>query len=74
MASSWHRKKEKQRLEDEARAEAAIPEYSALVKDQVSAAAMGEGEQELFERKLTKEEKKALAKKKVSSTSVFDFK
>lgn len=64
MASSWHKKKEKQRLEAEARAEAAIPVYSDLVKDQASAAAMGEGEDELFERKLTKEEKKALAKKK----------
>jgi len=62
MSSSWHEKKEKLRLEEEARAEAAIPEYSDLVKDQTTAAAMGEGEEELFERKMTKEEKKAAAK------------
>ena len=63
MSSSWHQKKEKLRKEQEARDEAAIPDES-FVKDQTSAAAMGGGDAEIFEKKLSKEEKKALAKAK----------
>jgi len=62
MSSKWHQKKEKKRLEQLAREEAAIPEYSFIVKDQTSAAAMGEGDDQLFEKKISKEEKKTLAK------------
>jgi len=64
MSSSWHIKKEKQRLEAEMRAEESIPEYSSLVLDQARGSAMGGGEDELFEKKLTKEERKAAAKAK----------
>eukprot|EP00559_Dactyliosolen_fragilissimus_P009132 CAMPEP_0184871868 /NCGR_PEP_ID=MMETSP0580-20130426/40966_1 /TAXON_ID=1118495 /ORGANISM="Dactyliosolen fragilissimus" /LENGTH=787 /DNA_ID=CAMNT_0027374587 /DNA_START=165 /DNA_END=2528 /DNA_ORIENTATION=+ len=41
-----------------------MPEFSSLVKDQTSAAAMGEGDDQLFNKKLSKEEKKAMAKAK----------
>ena len=64
MSSKWHQNQEKKRLEQLAREEAAIPEFSSLVKDQASSAAMGGGDDELFEKKLSKEEKKALAKAK----------
>lgn len=61
MSSKWHQKKDKIRLEQEAREEAARPDET-IVKDQVGDAAMGKGEDELFEKKMTKEEKKAAAK------------
>jgi len=61
MSSKWHQKKEKKRLEQLAREEAAIPEYSFIVKDQTSAAAMGEGDDQLFEKKISKEEKKNIS-------------
>ena len=61
MSSRWHQKKEKERLEQVAREEAAIPDEQ-FVKDQASSAAMGGGDDELFEKKLSKEEKKARAK------------
>lgn len=63
MSSKWHQKQEKKRIEAFERELAAIPDET-VVKDQTSAAAMGDGEQELFEKKLSKEEKKALAKAK----------
>lgn len=62
MSSSWHRKKEKLRLEAQARAERDRVDEDDLVKDQTRDAAMGGGDDELYERKLTKEEKKAAAK------------
>lgn len=64
MSSKWHQKKAKQA---EFAFEKALQtkkdeeiDVSALVKD----AAMGGGDDELFEKKLSKEEKKALAKAK----------
>jgi ATP-binding cassette subfamily F protein 2 len=63
MSSKWHQKQEKKRIEAFERELAAIPDET-VVKDQTSAAAMGDGEEELFEKKLSKEEKKALAKAK----------
>ena len=67
MSSSWHQKKNKQREEQALRDEAAIRDAidfeGDLAKD-TRGAAMGEGEEELFEKKLSKEEKKALAKAK----------
>lgn len=61
MSSKWHQKKEKLRLEQLAREEAAIPDET-VIKDQTSSAAMGGGEEQIFEKKLSKEEKKARAK------------
>ena len=61
MSSKWHQKKEKLRKEQELREENARPDVT-FVKSQTADAAMGKGEDELFERKLTKEEKKAAAK------------
>eukprot|EP00551_Chaetoceros_affinis_P011593 CAMPEP_0203662450 /NCGR_PEP_ID=MMETSP0090-20130426/409_1 /ASSEMBLY_ACC=CAM_ASM_001088 /TAXON_ID=426623 /ORGANISM="Chaetoceros affinis, Strain CCMP159" /LENGTH=814 /DNA_ID=CAMNT_0050525237 /DNA_START=7 /DNA_END=2451 /DNA_ORIENTATION=+ len=67
MPSKWHEKQEKKRLEQALRDEAAVRDAidfeGNLAKD-VRGAAMGEGEEELFEKKLSKEEKKALAKAK----------
>lgn len=63
MTSRWHQKKEKLRLEQLAREEAAIPD-TTYVKDQTSDVAMGKGEDQFYEKKLSKEEKKALAKAK----------
>lgn len=67
MSSKWHEKQEKKRLEqalrDEEAARNAIDFEGNLAKD-TRGAAMGEGEEELFEKKLSKEEKKALAKAK----------
>lgn len=56
-------KKEKERREQEARDEEAIPDEE-FVKSQTSSAAMGGGDDELFDKKLSKDEKKALAKAK----------
>eukprot|EP00978_Attheya_sp_CCMP212_P004099 scaffold8879_cov44-Attheya_sp.AAC.1 len=61
MSSAWHQKKDKLAREQEKRDEEARPDETA-VKSQVSDAAMGGGEAELFEKKLSKEEKKAVAK------------
>ena len=61
MSSKWHQKKEKLKREAEAREEREKPDET-FVKDQANDAAMGKGEAELFEKKLTKEEKKAAAK------------
>lgn len=63
MSSKWHQKKEKLRQEAEDRAERDRPDET-VVKDQTGAAAMGNGEEELFEKKLSKDEKKAVAKAK----------
>jgi len=63
MSSKWHQKQEKKRIEAFERELAAIPDET-VVKDQTTSAAMGDGEEELFEKKLSKEEKKALAKAK----------
>jgi len=63
MSSKWHEKQEKKRLEQLKREEEAVPDET-VVKSQISAASMGKGDDELFEKKLTKEEKKALAKAK----------
>lgn len=65
MSSKWH---EKRRKEAEYQQEKSLLNMGNLddsdLRDLTSAAAMGEGEEELFEKKLSKEEKKALAKKK----------
>ena len=67
MATSWHQKKAKaaeaQALRDEEAAleSAARAAEMAFAKD-TSAAAMGGGEEQVFEKKMTKEEKKAAAK------------
>lgn len=63
MSSKWHQKKAKLAQEQRDREEKAIPD-ELQVKDQASAAAMGGGEEQLHERKLSKEERKALAKAK----------
>jgi ATP-binding cassette subfamily F protein 2 len=63
MASAWHQKQEKKRLEQLKREEETIPDEE-YVKDQARAAAMGGGEDAFFEKKLSKEERKALAKVK----------
>lgn len=62
MSSKWHQKKAKLAEEQFERELQNQKEY--VEKDQANAAAMGEGDEELFEKKLTKEEKKALAKQK----------
>ena len=62
MSSKWHQKKAKLAAEQFERDLQNQAEY--VEKDQSSAAAMGEGEEQIFEKKLSKEEKKALAKKK----------
>jgi len=63
MSSKWHQKQEKKAQEARDRAERDTPD-ELFVKDQTGAAAMGNGEEELFEKKLSKEEKKAVAKAK----------
>lgn len=63
MSSRWHEKKEKQRLEQLARDEAAIPD-ELFIKNQASEGAMGGGEQEFYEKKLSKEERRVLSKQK----------
>ena len=63
MSSKWHQKKAKLEQEQRDREERAIPD-ELPVKDQTSVAAMGGGEEQLHERKLTKEERKAQAKAK----------
>ena len=63
MSSKWHEKQEKKRLDQLKREEESAPDET-VIKSQVTTAAMGGGEAELFEKKLSKEEKKALAKAK----------
>lgn len=62
--SSWAQKKEKSAEAAAERELQAGGDNASNVKDQTTAAAMGQGESELFEKKLSKEEKKALAKAK----------
>ncbi len=67
MPSKWHEKQEKKRVEQALRDEAAVRDAIDFEGDfakDTRGAAMGEGEDELFEKKLSKEEKKALAKAK----------
>mmetsp|Transcript_13695 Transcript_13695/g.31143 ORF Transcript_13695/g.31143 Transcript_13695/m.31143 type:complete len:794 (-) Transcript_13695:15-2396(-) len=62
MPSKWHEKKEKiarEQFERDLQTSA-----DSTVKDIVTDVAMGGGDEELFEKKLSKEEKKALAKAK----------
>ena len=65
MATSWHAKKAKlaeaQALKDEEEARNAI-DFDAKLRKDLTEAAMGGGDKELFEKKLSKEEKKARAK------------
>jgi len=65
MTSRWHRKRNAEReFQEEAAVQNMDYDTSSRVKDQTTDAAMGGGDKELFEKKLSKEEKKALAKKK----------
>jgi len=67
MASRWN---EKQRLKEEFAVNKMLDtggdsiDFEGTMAKDVRGAAMGEGDEELFEKKLTKEEKKALAKAK----------
>jgi ATP-binding cassette subfamily F protein 2 len=63
MSSKWHQKQNKRQQEQWDREERNRPDET-VTKDQTSEMAMGGGEEELFEKKLSKEEKKALAKSK----------
>lgn len=64
MASKWHQKKEKAAIAQFEKELAATGNNFSedLVKSDLRDAAMGGGEEELFEKKLSKEEKKAKAK------------
>ena len=67
MSSKWHIKQEKKRFEQALRDEEAVRnsiDFEGKLAKDTRGAAMGEGEDELFEKKLSKEEKKALAKAK----------
>jgi ATP-binding cassette subfamily F protein 2 len=65
MSSKWHQKKEKlEREAFERDLQGRADEYEGTVGKDLRDAAMGGGDDELFEKKLTKEEKKALAKAK----------
>jgi len=64
MSSRWHQKKAKLAEEAFERELQTRPDESDNVKDLFSEASMGGGEEQLHERKLTKEERKALAKAK----------
>mmetsp|Transcript_44349 Transcript_44349/g.106831 ORF Transcript_44349/g.106831 Transcript_44349/m.106831 type:complete len:275 (+) Transcript_44349:48-872(+) len=64
MASKWHQKKAKQAEFAFEKALQTTKEHEVDVTDLVKDAAMGGGDDELFEKKLSKEEKKALAKAK----------
>ena len=62
MSSKWHQKKEKiarEQFERELQNSA-----DSTVKDLVTDVAMGGGDEQVFEKKMSKEEKKALAKAK----------
>ena len=62
MSSKWHEKKEKQAREQFERDLQNQPEYAEKVKDATAAVAMGGGDEQVFEKKMTKEEKKAAKK------------
>jgi len=67
MATSWHAKKAKLAEAQAARDEEASLEAAARAAEMAfakdtSAAAMGGGDEQVFEKKMTKEEKKAAAK------------
>jgi ATP-binding cassette subfamily F protein 2 len=62
MTSKWHQKKAKLAEAEFERQLLNQPELETLINDPLRAAAMGAGEEELFEKKLSKEEKKARAK------------
>jgi ATP-binding cassette subfamily F protein 2 len=65
MTSRWHEKKAKQAEEAALREEEAIRiaiDFEGTLQKDLSDVAMGGGEEELFEKKLSKEEKKARAK------------
>uniref|UniRef100_A0A7S3KVU2 ABC transporter domain-containing protein n=1 Tax=Amphora coffeiformis TaxID=265554 RepID=A0A7S3KVU2_9STRA len=63
MSSKWHEKKKKQEEYEFEKALLFSPDDTALDTSVVAKdAAMGKGEEKIFERKLTKEEKKAQAK------------
>jgi len=67
MSSKWHQKQEKKRDKQALRDEAAVRDsidYEGMLRKDTRGAALGEGDDELFEKKLSKEEKKALAKAK----------
>lgn len=64
MSSSWHQKKARQAAFAFEKALQNTKDQEMAVADLVNDAAMGGGDDELFERKMTKEEKKALAKAK----------
>jgi ATP-binding cassette subfamily F protein 2 len=67
MSSSWHIKQEKKRQEQALRDEEAernAIDFEGKLSQDIRGAAMGKGDDELFEKKLSKEEKKALAKAK----------
>eukprot|EP00581_Thalassiosira_minuscula_P008660 CAMPEP_0183711076 /NCGR_PEP_ID=MMETSP0737-20130205/6664_1 /TAXON_ID=385413 /ORGANISM="Thalassiosira miniscula, Strain CCMP1093" /LENGTH=61 /DNA_ID=CAMNT_0025939487 /DNA_START=18 /DNA_END=199 /DNA_ORIENTATION=- len=57
--SKWHQKKAKLAAEQFERDLAAMGDNSSKVKDQTTDVAMGGGEEQFYEKKLTKEEKKA---------------
>ena len=62
MSSKWHQKKNKLAAEQfERELQGRQDEFDGL-KNQASEVAMGGGEEELFEKKMTKEEKKAAKK------------
>jgi ATP-binding cassette subfamily F protein 2 len=60
MASTWHQKKEKAAIKQFESDLASRPDDTT--KNQATAAAMGGGDKNLFDKKLSKEEKKAKAK------------
>eukprot|EP00980_Cylindrotheca_fusiformis_P008091 scaffold1722_cov120-Cylindrotheca_fusiformis.AAC.21 len=64
MASKWHQKKAKQAEFEFEKALQTKEDEEIAVSDLVKDAAMGGGDEELFEKKLSKEEKKAQAKAK----------
>ena len=63
MSSKWHQKKERLAREQFERELQNTPD-ELQVKNQASAAAMGGGDDQIYAKKLSKEEKKALAKAK----------
>lgn len=67
MSSKWHQKKEKKELEAFEREQRAIRDsidFEGTFAKDTKVVANGGGDEELFEKKLSKEEKKALAKAK----------
>ena len=62
MSSSWHEKKARLAAAQFERDLQSQKDAADALKDQANAAAMGGGDEELFEKKMTKEEKKAAKK------------